>query len=85
MPGKQRPFQAGWYHRDMNETPRVKQNPAAKWGAVRVRLAHFLYPPGLEKVTRSNYQNVQIDAVGIGLASAAGCSGRYCEQLGAGS
>jgi hypothetical protein len=41
------------------------------WTAAKGRLAHSLYPPGLDKVTRSNYQNVQIDAIGIGLASAA--------------
>jgi hypothetical protein len=39
--------------------------------ALRGRLSHFLYPPGLDKTTRSNYRNVQVDAVGIGLASAA--------------
>lgn len=39
--------------------------------AVKGRLSRFLYPPGLEKTTRANYRNVQVDAVGIGLASAA--------------
>jgi hypothetical protein len=39
--------------------------------AVRTRLAHSLYPPGLDKTTRDNYRNVQIDGIGIGLASAA--------------
>ena len=37
----------------------------------RERLSVSLYPPGLDKITRANYRNVQVDAVGIGLASAA--------------
>jgi Na+/melibiose symporter-like transporter len=41
------------------------------WGKVWKRLEFSLYPAGLDKVSRANYCNVQIDAVGIGLASAA--------------
>jgi hypothetical protein len=45
--------------------------PAGLLAALRERLAYSLYPPGLDRVSRGNYRNVQIDAIGIGLASAA--------------
>jgi hypothetical protein len=41
------------------------------WEAVRGQVRQFAFPPGLDKATRANYRNVEVDAVGIGLASAA--------------
>jgi hypothetical protein len=41
------------------------------WEAVRERFLLLSYPPGIDKTARANYRNVQVDAVGIGLASAA--------------
>jgi hypothetical protein len=49
----------------------VKQAIRAIPEMVKARLAHALYPPGLDRITRGNYRNVQIDGIGIGLASAA--------------
>jgi MFS family permease len=45
--------------------------PAGPLAALKERLAYAIYPPGLDRLSRGNYRNVQIDAVGIGLASAA--------------
>jgi hypothetical protein len=41
------------------------------WEAVRRKITVSAFPPGLDSLTRLNYRNVQVDAVGIGLASAA--------------
>jgi len=61
----------GGYNEGMNGFHPGGRRPATLRETVRTRLAYSLYPPGLDKVTRSNYQNVQIDAIGIGLAGAA--------------
>ncbi len=55
----------------MKDLLQVDRKFRTLWEAVRGRFSQFLYPPGLDKVTRANYRNVQIDGVGIGLASAA--------------
>jgi hypothetical protein len=39
--------------------------------AVKGQFLRFLYPPDLDQITRSNYRNVEIDGIGIGLAGAA--------------
>jgi hypothetical protein len=41
------------------------------WEALRGRVSRMAFPPGLDRTARLNYRNVEIDAVGIGLASAA--------------
>jgi hypothetical protein len=41
------------------------------WEAVGEQTLRFLYPQDLDKTTRANYLNVEVDGIGIGLASAA--------------
>jgi hypothetical protein len=55
----------------MNGSPPEGRQCRTQWEGLRGRFSQLFYPLGLDSVTRANYRYVQIDGIGIGLATAA--------------